>query len=221
MIDRYWLTLALLGVLWVAAVGNIIGCNEHRCASEVSKCQLIGSCGCSYDADNCTCCLDCSRCLGDSWEECCPCTGLCRALGQDPIPPWRLSTLLDLDSFPSLFNALTGLEASQETNMRWAAFPLTLKDQGIIVVPTTDMPTVYEEESPTLAAVSNSSMSNECIVAYMHDCNSLEKCQTTCSSMGAAKQRWFHNGCCECIGEGCLSYGKNEALCKECAAGDY
>ncbi|XP_038070343.1 twisted gastrulation protein homolog 1-A-like [Patiria miniata] len=219
MIDRYWLTLALLGVLWAVAVGNIIGCNENKCASEVSKCQLIGSCGCSYHADNCTCCLNCSRCLAAYWEECCSCTGLCPVFGEDPIPSWHRSTLVDLDPFPSLFNALTSLEASQDPNLRWTSFPLTLKDQGILVLPTA-MPTVYEDESPAVAAA-NTTVSDECIVAYMHDCTSLEKCQTTCRSMGAAQQRWFHNGCCECIGEICLNYGKNEPLCKECLAGEY
>ena len=35
--------------------------------------------------------------------------------------------------------------------------------------------------------------------------------------MGAAKYRWFHaQGCCQCVGQSCLHYGKGEALCLRC-----
>ncbi|XP_033625566.1 twisted gastrulation protein homolog 1-A-like [Asterias rubens] len=218
MIDRHYLTLALLAILWACAIGHIIGCNENRCASEVSKCQLIGSCGCRYEAENCSCCLNCSRCLADYWEECCSCTGLCRAQGQSPIPEWRLSTLLELTPLPSLFQALTSLEASQDPNLRWIAMPLTLKEQGLLIMPPGK--TMEEEESPIFTSV-NSTGLEECVVAYMDDCTSLGKCENTCRSMGAARQRWFHNGCCECVGSSCLSYGKNEPQCKECPIEDY
>ena len=58
-----------------------------------------------------------------------------------------------------------------------------------------------------------------CTVAYMSDCMSLNKCRQTCSSMGAARFRWFHEfGCCECIDSTCLDYGKGEALCSKCSA---
>ena len=65
----------------------------------------------------------------------CLLTGLCRAQGQSPIPEWRLSTLLELTPLPSLFQALTSLEASQDPNLRWIAMPLTLKEQGLLIMP--------------------------------------------------------------------------------------
>ncbi len=60
---------------------------------------------------------------------------------------------------------------------------------------------------------------HNCTVAYMSQCMSLNKCRQTCSSMGAARFRWFHEfGCCECIDSTCLDYGKGEALCARCSA---
>lgn len=28
--------------------------------------------------------------------------------------------------------------------------------------------------------------------------------------------RWFHDGCCECVGHTCINYGINESRCTEC-----
>lgn len=49
-----------------------------------------------------------------------------------------------------------------------------------------------------------------CTVAFMSQCYSLRKCKESCKSMGAARYRWFHEqGCCQCIGDTCVSYGLN------------
>jgi hypothetical protein len=34
--------------------------------------------------------------------------------------------------------------------------------------------------------------------------------------MGATSYRWFHDGCCECIGDTCINYGVNESRCHNC-----
>lgn len=28
--------------------------------------------------------------------------------------------------------------------------------------------------------------------------------------------RWFHDGCCECVGSTCINYGINESRCTAC-----
>lgn len=28
--------------------------------------------------------------------------------------------------------------------------------------------------------------------------------------------RWFHDGCCECVGSTCINYGVNESRCRHC-----
>ncbi|CAB0005119.1 unnamed protein product [Nesidiocoris tenuis] len=50
-----------------------------------------------------------------------------------------------------------------------------------------------------------------CTVAYMSQCMSWNKCKGSCQSMGAASYRWFHDGCCQCIGDRCINYGINES----------
>ncbi|XP_035225566.1 protein twisted gastrulation-like [Stegodyphus dumicola] len=55
-----------------------------------------------------------------------------------------------------------------------------------------------------------------CTVAYMSQCMSWNKCKSSCASMGASNYRWFHDGCCECVGSTCLNYGINESRCLDC-----
>lgn len=55
-----------------------------------------------------------------------------------------------------------------------------------------------------------------CTVAFMAQCSSWNKCKASCQSMGASSYRWFHDGCCECIGERCINYGINESRCTHC-----
>lgn len=50
-----------------------------------------------------------------------------------------------------------------------------------------------------------------CTVAFMSQCLSWIKCKEQCQSMGANSYRWFHDGCCECVGEHCINYGINES----------
>jgi hypothetical protein len=55
-----------------------------------------------------------------------------------------------------------------------------------------------------------------CSVVYMSNCLSWNKCKASCMSMGAKSYRWFHDGCCECVGDRCMNYGINESRCKHC-----
>lgn len=38
--------------------------------------------------------------------------------------------------------------------------------------------------------------------------------------MGCCCFRWFHDGCCECVGHTCINYGINESRCLECPGED-
>ncbi|KAH8286880.1 hypothetical protein KR018_004106 [Drosophila ironensis] len=55
-----------------------------------------------------------------------------------------------------------------------------------------------------------------CTVLYLDLCTSWNKCRHTCLKTGATSYRWFHDGCCECVGEHCLHYGINESRCRLC-----
>jgi hypothetical protein len=59
-------------------------------------------------------------------------------------------------------------------------------------------------------------LSVNCTVAYMSQCMSWNKCKSSCTSMGATAYRWFHDGCCECVGSYCTNYGINESKCLQC-----
>lgn len=62
----------------------------------------------------------------------------------------------------------------------------------------------------------NKIVTYNCTVAFMSQCLSWNKCKANCRSMGASSYRWFHDGCCECIGSTCLNYGVNESRCMAC-----
>ena len=49
-----------------------------------------------------------------------------------------------------------------------------------------------------------------CTVAYFAQCMPYGKCKINCQSLGSTSYRWFHDGCCECIGNTCINYGVNE-----------
>ncbi|KAH8398343.1 hypothetical protein KR215_008656 [Drosophila sulfurigaster] len=55
-----------------------------------------------------------------------------------------------------------------------------------------------------------------CTVVYLKECTSWNKCRQTCYKTGATSYRWFHDGCCECVGGYCASYGINESRCSQC-----
>lgn len=70
-------TTVFLAVM-VAGIAYAVGvtifyerCNENKCVTRVSKCQLTGACGCTLE--NCTCCVNCTLCLAELWDDCCAC----------------------------------------------------------------------------------------------------------------------------------------------------
>ncbi|VBB31933.1 unnamed protein product [Acanthocheilonema viteae] len=50
-----------------------------------------------------------------------------------------------------------------------------------------------------------------CTVVYLDKCMSHKQCSRQCLILGASMLRWFHTGCCECIGHTCLPYGSTTA----------
>jgi hypothetical protein len=55
-----------------------------------------------------------------------------------------------------------------------------------------------------------------CTVVFLSQCMAEKKCEVSCRSMGASAYRWFTDGCCECVGHGCVSYGINESRDRFC-----
>merc|ERR1712130_57879 len=197
-----------------------LACNEAVCASIVSKCMLLQSCKCDLQPD-CTCCKQCFECLDYLYSECCSCVDMCPKPNVTIHELSRMSHREPLEgSIPTLFQALT---AQSDAQARWSivTFPIdidtssyqpsgTRKPTAGLVVDsssTTAMPVVAEEEG--LVTVN-------CTVAYMGQCMSWNKCKASCTSMGATSYRWFHDGCCECVGSQCINYGINQSRCEDC-----
>lgn len=62
----------------------------------------------------------------------------------------------------------------------------------------------------------NSTSAMNCSMAFLASCVDMYKCETSCISMGASGYRWFHIGCCECVGKYCLNFGLNQIRCRNC-----
>lgn len=117
-------------------------------------------------------------------------------------------------SSPQLFNALT---QEMDPSNRWSiiTFPIDLPtsafkptDKHVVVIDSVQLQQSTLPDDNTITV--------NCTVAYIGQCMSWHKCKASCTSMGATSYRWFHDGCCECVGNKCINYGINESRCTEC-----
>ena len=71
------LSILLIALTSTILITTVSACNEVFCASVVSKCMLTQACKCDIarSSNNCTCCADCAKCLGQHFERCCNCLG--------------------------------------------------------------------------------------------------------------------------------------------------
>eukprot|EP00493_Phyllostaurus_siculus_P010647 UN10793 len=99
------------------------------------------------------------------------------------------------ENSPTLFSALTDQD---DTQGRWTVvtFPIDL-DLASFMPPS---------KAPITggSTLEESKVTVNCSVAYMGQCMSWNKCKASCRSMGASSYRWFHDGCCECVGSQCI-----------------
>jgi len=192
---------------------SVTACNEAVCASIVSKCMLLQSCKCQLQPD-CTCCKKCFECLDYLYSECCSCVDMCPKPNVTIHELSRKSHVEDLDeNSPTLFQALTDQDDSQG---RWSVFTFPIDiDMSAFMPVNKKIVTVEAENVNTVIEVDNKVTVN-CSVAYMAQCMSWNKCKASCNSMGATSYRWFHDGCCECVGNQCINYGINQSRCIEC-----
>ncbi|XP_067004003.1 protein twisted gastrulation [Anabrus simplex] len=211
------LQLHLLGVtvfvLILAMCRQISGCNEAVCASVVSKCMLTQSCKC--DLKNCSCCKECFSCLNHLYSECCSCVDMCPKPNETGSALGTKSLVEDFHGpIPSLFAALTA-----DVDPRWQTITFPVDANLMAFLPKPEKEVKYRTQSADQDLVlGKNSTSENCTVVYMNQCSTWNKCMETCETMGSASYRWFHDGCCECVGSYCINYGINESRCKNCPA---
>ncbi|XP_063366693.1 protein twisted gastrulation [Cydia amplana] len=215
------MSLKVCGVLFGAlllALPIVFACNEAICASVVSKCMLTQSCKC--DLKDCSCCKECFSCLSTLYSECCSCVDMCPKPNDTATALSKTSYVEELaaDSVPVLFSSLTSDPDPEE---RWLSITYPVDLDISAYRPAKDNQLVYHLQSIEQEAepTSRDVVTFNCTIAYMAQCMSSDKCRTLCRSMGASSLRWFHDGCCECVGDKCLSYGLNESRCPGCPAG--
>ncbi|ELU17863.1 hypothetical protein CAPTEDRAFT_165012 [Capitella teleta] len=231
------LFLASFSHFWVSSEAS--ACDQAICASLVSKCLLMKSCECDMtNKKNCTCCQQCHRCLSKLYTECCSCVGMCPERADDDGVARSSTVEILSDPIPELFDVLT---EEVDPLVRWTTYTYPAHLDLLYFKPddaelqfgleemykrgenakeeereaqSSDHP-VRHNKHHLLDALPSAGMN--CTVAFMAQCMSLRQCKDSCSSMGAARYRWFHeHGCCECVGSSCLDYGKAEALCYKC-----
>ena len=215
--------IASLIILFVFDITQSIStgesCNETVCGSIVSKCQLLKHCNCPLDLSNTTCTQECFKCLGFLYVECCSCVDVCPKMNvTHDLVLSSQSHVGDLpEPTPLLFDTIT---EEEDDLKRWTVekFPVRMsfvttgqeEHQLSLVKKTTSADTLDHREDVTA----------NCTVLFMADCMSYNKCKMSCTSMGASAYRWFHDGCCECVGPLCINYGSSESKCQRCPYGN-
>lgn len=97
--------------------------------------------------------------------------------------------------------------------MRWTSYSYPLK---VVVMESIDSHKELAKSEGSDGIDVEKDVQVNCTVAYMSQCMSWNKCKSSCTSMGATSYRWFHDGCCECVGTYCINYGLNESKCYQC-----
>merc|ERR1711994_263699 len=135
---------------------------------------------------DCTCCKKCFECLDYLYSECCSCVDMC------PKPN------------------VTIHELSRKSHVE------DLEDNIPTLLPVNKKIVTVDSESLDQTNLEPGKVTVNCSVAYMGQCMSWNKCKASCTSMGATSYRWFHDGCCECVGSQCIHYGINQSRCEDC-----
>ena len=214
------ISLVILILLAIVSQSTSDHCKETVCGSIVSKCQLIKKCNCDSNTVNATCTMECFKCLDYLYLECCSCVDVCPKMNSSAnLFLSSQSHVEDLsEPMPLLFNTIT---EEEDPLQRWTleTFPVrmsfvTTGKEGEI---TASHHHPYVTKITTGDALDRQEdVTMNCTVVYMSDCMPYNKCKSSCTSMGASSYRWFHDGCCECVGPHCINYGMNESKCLLC-----
>ncbi|XP_043287657.1 protein twisted gastrulation-like [Venturia canescens] len=217
-LDPRTLFIGAVAIIAATVIDNSSACNEAICASVVSKCMLTRSCKC--DLPDCTCCKECFSCLSYLYDECCSCVDLCPKPNVTNGLLSRKSHVEDFgESLPVLFRALT---KEPDEHERWTTvtYPVDFDVSQFLPKHWNEVQYTQSLQEETHNPLKPNVITVNCTVAFMAQCGSWNKCKNSCQSMGASSYRWFHDGCCECVGDTCINYGINESRCTRCPNDD-
>ncbi|KAL1116960.1 hypothetical protein AAG570_004288 [Ranatra chinensis] len=168
---------------------------------------------CKCDLKNCSCCKECFNCLSHLYSECCSCVDLCPKPNYTTNALSKKSHVEELSAIPTLFDVLT---SDPDTDRRWITFTYPVDFDLAMFKPQLEKEIKYKTHNGLAESAEQevdpvNMITLNCSVAYLSQCMSWNKCKGSCLSMGAASYRWFHDGCCECVGDKCINYGINES----------
>lgn len=193
--------------------GDSSHCNWWYCDTVVNKCWLTNRCFCVTYKKDAKCAKECIDCLEEKFGRCCACVNLCPVFGNGTQTSHVGYTApADGEDYPLLFESMT---ESDDIFGRWRVMKI---NAGLYMT----HPKMGQVEYAFRKAVGSNSneISHdpeldklECQVAFINRYLSLTRCKKTCTHMGAHYFRWFHDGCCECVGRYCLNFGLAEPKC--------
>merc|ERR1712178_433185 len=102
-----------------------------------------------------------------------------------------------------------------DTQGRWSVVTFPIDIDMADFMPINKKPVTVDTSQVDQVLVEDKVTVN-CSVAYMAQYMSWNKCKASCTSMGASSYRWFHDGCCECVGNQRINYGINQSRCEDC-----
>ncbi|XP_068098451.1 twisted gastrulation protein homolog 1-A-like [Hyperolius riggenbachi] len=210
---KTWYPVELLVIaVCCHVIASVTGCNKALCASDVSKCLLQELCQCNVKADDCPCCPECMQCLGGLWEQCCSCVGLCSENKGIRKHAARRSSLEALPfPLPTLFQSICQLEGDAAAD--WSVHTLPVAKE---LSQQSHMDHILLTTHSALPSPPSANLSSTCTVMYFKPCMTMRRCHESCEVTGSLRYRWFHNGCCQCVGPDCYGYGNKEPLCHQC-----
>ncbi|PZC83772.1 hypothetical protein B5X24_HaOG206929 [Helicoverpa armigera] len=209
MAGKIYFALALVCIIPI-----VYACNEAICASVVSKCMLTQSCKC--DLKDCSCCKDCFNCLSYLYSECCSCVDMCPKPNDTQTELSKTSYVEELaDGVPGLFAALTS-DPDPQQSRDVVTLNCTVAYMSQCMSSDKCRASCRSMGANGLRYVPVPSRKFSCCCVIGAD--QPRRVDVQCI-MGSNGLRWFHDGCCECVGDKCFSYGINESRCLACPGG--
>lgn len=209
-------------------------CDNDFCDDVVTKCRSNGRCSC--DIEQVFCRKDCVDCLEEKFGKCCGCIdGLCPVVrgeahsshvGDIPLDSryeQLFETLTETDDIHGRWTVAYGLSSKLIDHPELGQLRMSLNgsDKRLVVDRSDDKPTATNEQDVDQdlsgdGVSEGGTISNQatiCVVAFINKELGMSQCKRYCRSMGASSFRWFHEGCCECVGKSCIHYGLADPKC--------
>jgi len=218
------LLVCFFGLVTSSAVNHRLTCDTEKCKTKVTFCMMMGknedkdgkteevklmpTCReCNPEVEKkiyngrCPCCERCYDCMGELFDDCCSCLGMCDLPSHDTneVHITVLHFQTNEDEGFGRFKEVTDVSIDNLFNVNFD---------------------VYHNDK----IVENSSNTHHRRAFYNY-CMPYSECAINCQSMGAGHTRWFHRemsdkGCCECMDprmrSSHLNHDGAQPLCSQC-----